>query len=117
MIFGSLHLIDLAVVAAYLITVVIIGQRAAAGTRTEEGFFLANRRLGKVYQFFLTFGNATEPQGAVGTASLVFQRGVTGVWFTFQTVFMNPWFWFMNTWFRRVRLVTVAELFEDRFGS
>ena len=63
------------------------------------------------------FGNATEPQGAVSTASLVFQRGVTGVWFSFQTVFMNPYFWFMNTWFRRVRLVTAADLFEDRFGS
>jgi Na+/proline symporter len=47
----------------------------------------------------------------------VFQRGVTGVWFSFQTVFMNPYFWFMNTWFRRVRLVTAADLFEDRFGS
>lgn len=117
MIFGSLHLVDIAVVVAYLAAVIFIGKRAAGGTGSEEGFFLAGRKLGKVYQFFLTFGNATEPQGAVGTASLVFQRGVTGVWFTFQTVFMNPWFWFMNTWFRRVRLVTVAELFEDRFGS
>jgi solute:Na+ symporter, SSS family len=32
-------------------------------------------------------------------------------------LFMNPYYWFMNAWFRRVRLVTTAELFEDRFGS
>jgi len=57
------------------------------------------------------------PGGAVSTASLVFQRGVAGVWFSFQTVFMNPYFWFMNVWFRRVRLMTSADLFEDRFGS
>ncbi len=116
-IFGSLHLVDLLVIIAYLAAVVYIGKRAAKGTGSEEGFFLAGRSLGKLYQFFLNFGNATEPQGAVSTASLVFQRGVTGVWFSFQTVFMNPYFWFMNTWFRRVRLVTAADLFEDRFGS
>lgn len=114
---NGIHVIDLLVILAYLATVVIIGKRASKAASSEEGYFLAGRKLGKVYQFFLTFGNSTEPQGAVSTASLVFQRGVTGVWFSFQTVFMNPYFWFMNTWFRRCRLVTVAELFEDRFGS
>ncbi len=113
----GVHPIDLLVVLAYLVAVVFIGHRASKAVATEEGFFLAGRKLGKFYQFFLMFGNATEPQGAVSTASLVFQRGVTGVWFAFQTVFMNPYFWFMNTWFRRVRLVTVADLFEDRLGS
>ena len=112
-----LHPLDLGIVAGYLVLVIVIGQRAAKATASEEGFFLAGRKLGKAYQFFLMFGNATEPQGAVSTASLVFQRGVTGVWFAFQTVFMNPYFWFMNTWFRRVRLITVADLFEDRLGS
>ncbi len=117
MIFGSLHIVDVLVIIAYLCAVVYLGKRASGGTGSEEGFFLAGRKLGKLYQFFLNFGNATEPQGAVSTASLVFQRGVTGVWFSFQTVFMNPYFWFMNTWFRRVRLVTAGDLFEDRFGS
>src|ERR1051325_499277 len=30
---------------------------------------------------------------------------------------MNPYFWFMNVWFRRVRLTTLSDLFEDRFAS
>ena len=68
--FGSLHLVDLAVVVAYLAAVLYIGKRAASNTGSEEGFFLAGRKLGKAYQFFLTFGNATEPEGAVSTASL-----------------------------------------------
>lgn len=114
---GSLHVIDLAIIAAYLIAVIGIGLRAAKATASEDGFFLAGRKLGKLYQFFLNFGNATEPQGAVSTASLVFQQGATGSWLSFQTVFMNPYFWFMNVWFRRVRLTTLAELFEDRYAS
>jgi SSS family solute:Na+ symporter len=114
---GSLHPVDVAVVLLYLAAVVWIGRRAAAGTNSEEGFFLAGRKLGKLYQFFLNFGNATEPQGAVSTASFVYQQGAPGAWLSFQTVFMNPYFWFMNVWFRRVRLTTVSDLFEDRYAS
>jgi solute:Na+ symporter, SSS family len=114
---GPFHVLDVAVILTYLGAVLWFGWRSSHQSASEEGFFLAGRKLGKLYQFFLSFGNATEPQGAVSTASLVLQRGVTGVWFSFQTVFMNPYFWFMNTWFRRVRLVTLADMFEDRLGS
>ncbi len=114
---GSLHIVDIAIVIAYLVAVVYIGKRAASGNNSEDSFFLAGRKLGKLYQFFLNFGNATEPSGAVSTASFVYQQGAPGSWLSFQTVFMNPYFWFMNVWFRRVRLTTVSDLFEDRFGS
>jgi len=114
---GSLHPLDIFVVVAYLVAVVWIGRRAAGATQNEDGFFLAGRKLGKLYQFFLNFGNATEPQGAVSTASFVYQQGAPGAWLSFQTVFMNPYFWFMNVWFRRVRLTTVSDLFEDRYAS
>ncbi len=117
MYFGSLHVLDLLIVLAYLAAVVWIGRRASAAVKNEEGFFLAGRKLGKLYQFFLNFGNATEPQGAVSTASFVYQQGASGSWLSFQTVFMNPYFWFMNVWFRRVRLTTLSDLFEDRYAS
>ncbi|OIQ94997.1 sodium/proline symporter [mine drainage metagenome] len=114
---GSLSILDIAIVVAYLGAVLYIGKRAAAGNNSEDGFFLAGRKLGKLYQFFLNFGNATEPSGAVSTASFVYQQGASGSWLSFQTVFMNPYFWFMNVWFRRARLTTVSDLFEDRFAS
>jgi Na+/proline symporter len=114
---GSLHIFDIAIVVAYLVAVVYIGKRAGSGNNSEDGFFLAGRKLGKLYQFFLNFGNATEPSGAVSTASFVYQQGAPGSWLSFQTVFMNPYFWFMSVWFRRARLTTVSDLFEDRFAS
>ncbi|MEO7412360.1 MAG: hypothetical protein ABIZ81_03300 [Opitutaceae bacterium] len=116
-VFGSLHLLDLLIILGYLVAVVVIGKFASKASGNEEGFFLAGRKLGKLYQFFLNFGNATEPQGAVSTASFVYQQGAPGSWLSFQTVFMNPYFWFMNVWFRRVRLTTLSDLFEDRFAS
>ncbi len=114
---GSLHLLDLLIILGYLAVIIYVGRRARAAAGSEEGFFLAGRKLGKAYQFFLNFGNATDANGAVSTASLVYQKGASGVWLSLQTLFMNPYYWFMNAWFRRVRLVTVADLFEDRFGS
>ncbi len=115
---GNVHVIDLLIVLGYLVVVTYLGHRASVqGSQSEEGFFLAGRKLGKLYQFFLNFGNATDANGAVSTASLVYKQGASGVWHALQTLFMNPYYWFMNLWFRRVRLVTVADLFEDRFGS
>ncbi len=114
---GNLHVLDLLVIAAYLAIVIYVGRRASRAAQSQEDFFLAGRKLGSLYQFFLNFGNATDANGAVSTSSLVYQKGASGVWLTLQTLFMNPYYWFMNAWFRRVRLVTVADLFEDRFGS
>lgn len=113
----GIHVLDLLVVALYLAAIIYIGRRAKSSAKTEDGYFLAGRKLGKLYQIFLNFGNATEPQGAVTTASFVYQRGASGAWYSFQTIFMNPYYWFMNVWFRRVRLTTMGDLFEDRFGS
>jgi solute:Na+ symporter, SSS family len=113
----GIHVVDLLVVVLYLLAIIYIGRRAKSSAKSEEGYFLAGRKLGKLYQIFLNFGNATEPQGAVTTASFVYQRGASGAWYSFQTVFMNPYYWFMNVWFRRVRLTTMGDLFEDRFGS
>lgn len=114
---SGIHPLDLLAIVAYLAVVIYLGKRASHHSSNEEGYFLAGRKLGKAYQFFLNFGNATDANGAVSTASLVYQKGVSGVWLSLQTLFMNPYYWFMNMWFRRVRLVTVADLFEDRFGT
>lgn len=112
-----MHPLDYIILAAYLLLILGLGWRAASANRTEEGYYLAGRKLGKWYQIFFNFGNATEPQGAVSTASFVYERGASGVWYSFQTVFMNPYYWFMNVWFRRARVLTVADMFLERFGS
>ncbi len=115
---SGIHPLDVAVILAYLFLVLFIGHRTARGNnKSQEDYFLAGRKLGKVYQFFLNFGNSTDANGAVSAASVVYQQGVSGIWLGFQLIFLNPYYWFMNMWFRRVRLVTMADLFEDRLDS
>ena len=112
-----MHPLDIAIVAAYLGIVLLLGRRGASGARSEEAFFLAERKFGKLYQFFFNFGNTTEANTAVSTVSLVYSEGASGAWLPLQMIFLNPYYWFMNVWFRRVRLMTTAEIFEERLGS
>ncbi|MDR0902348.1 MAG: hypothetical protein LBM92_06230, partial [Opitutaceae bacterium] len=60
----GLHWIDAAILITYVAGVLAIGQWLSRGVRGEKDFFLAGRSLGKWFQFFLNFGNMTDPSGA-----------------------------------------------------
>ena len=116
--FFGLSWIDALIVAVYVVAVLLIGQYLASKVRGEADFFLAGRKLGRWFQFFLNFGNmAGDPSTAALTAASVYSQGVGGVWLGLIQLFTTPYYWFMNPWFRRVRLTTIADLFEDRFGK
>src|SRR5688500_11742977 len=115
--FLGLHWIDVLILVAYIIAVLIIGKIFSHGVKGEKDFFLGGRSLGRWLQFFLSFGNMTDPGQATTTSSSVYRQGAGGAWLALITLFLTPYYWFMNVWFRRVRLTTMADLFEDRFGS
>ena len=112
----GLHWIDSLILIAYVITVLVIGQAHSGNVKGENDFFLGGRSLGKWFQFFLSFGNMTDPGQATTTASSVYRQGAGGAWLALITLFLTPYYWFTNVWFRRVRLTTMADLFHDRFG-
>jgi Na+/proline symporter len=113
----GLHLVDVAILLAYIVVVLWIGQRFSHGVKNDKDFFLGGRSLGRWLQFFLSFGNMTDPGQATTTASSVYRQGAGGAWLALITLFLTPYYWFMNVWFRRARLTTMADLFADRFGS
>jgi len=115
MLFG-LHPLDAAILLAYILILLAIGQYMSRRTKTEDDFFLGGRKLGKWFQFFLNFGNMTDPSTAPAAASSVYRQGIGGIWLLLIPLFLTPYYWFMNIWFRRVRLTTMADLFADRFG-
>lgn len=117
MIVLGFHLLDLLIILIYLFTILFIGKRVSRKIHSEEDFFLAGRSLNKFLQFFLNLGTLTDANSAIRTASFTFNKGVGGVWLMLSMVFTGPYYWFMAGWFRRLRLVTMAELFQDRFRS
>src|SRR5215213_6241667 len=114
--FLGLHWIDVVILVTYIIAVLVIGKVFSHGVKGEKDFFLGGRSLGRWFQFFLSFGNMTDPGQATTTSSSVYRQGAGGAWLALITLFLTPYYWFTNVWFRRVRLTTTAELFEDRFG-
>ncbi len=113
----GLHWIDVTILLVYIIAVLVIGKIFSHGVKGEKDFFLGGRSLGKWLQFFLSFGNMTDPGQAATTASSVYRQGAGGAWLALITLFLTPYYWFMSVWFRRVRLTTMADLFQERFGS
>ena len=115
--FLGLHWIDGLIIVAYVLVVLTIGKLLSHGVKGQSDFFLGGRSLGKWFQFFLSFGSMADPGQATTTSSSVYRQGAGGAWLALITLFLTPYYWFLNVWFRRVRLTTTADLFEDRFGQ
>jgi SSS family solute:Na+ symporter len=114
----GLNVIDLAIIFLFLILILAIGIWSGRSVKKQSDFYLGGRKLGGVLQFFLQFGNATDTTGAPTIATSVYRLGVGGAWLGgFQTLFITPFFWFTQPWWRRARLTTMADLFVDRFNS
>lgn len=116
MIYG-LHIIDVFVIAAYIIIILWIGKRVASRVKDTDDFFLAGRKLGKFYQFFMNFGCSTNADQAVAVSREVYRQGIGGMWIQFLVLFLTPFYWFTTLFFRRVRLVTIGDYYTERFQS
>ncbi len=117
MLFWGLHALDLSLIVLYLAVVLYLGIRAAGRTSNLDDFFLAGRKLGKVYQFFLNFGCSTHADQAVAVSREVYRQGIGGMWIQSLVLFLTPFYWFTVLLFRRVRLTTVGDYFAERFNS
>jgi len=113
----GIHIIDVVIVCVYLAAMLAIGRHLASKVSGQGDFYLAGRKLSPLMSFFLNFGNMTDANTAATTSSAVYREGAGGVWLSMQLLLVTPYYWFMNMWFRRVRLVTMGDLFEERFGS
>jgi len=115
-IFG-LHWLDVIVIAAYVVVILWLGMRAAKKIESTEDFFISGRKLGKFYQLFLNFGSATDANQAAAVSREIYRRGIGGMWIQYLVLFLTPFYWFTTMLYRRVRLVTLGDLFTERFQS
>jgi SSS family solute:Na+ symporter len=115
-IFG-LHWLDFTIVVVFVLTVLWLGRMAGRRTKSTEDFYVAGRRLGKVYQFFLNLGTSTNADQAIVVSREVYRQGIGGMWIQYLVLFLTPFYWFTTGFFRRVRLVTIGDFFEERFKS
>jgi SSS family solute:Na+ symporter len=113
----GLHGLDVFIILAYFIGMLGLGQWAARRTKSEGDFYLAGRKLGKFYQFFLNFGASTNADQAVAVTREIYRQGIGGMWIQYLVLFLTPFYWFTTAFMRRSRLVTLGDYYEERFES
>lgn len=109
---------DLAVMGGFVMVLVYIGIRASKHIHNQEDFFLAGRRFGKLVTTFTNFGQATSSEHATWMVAGVMKNGAPGIVFAIgQGLMLMPIYWFTNRWWRRLRTLTLADFFAERYGS
>ncbi len=113
----GLHVVDVGIILFYVALILWIGKRAGEKTKNTGDFFLAGRKLGKFYQFFLNFGCSTNADQAVAVSREIYRTGIGGMWIQYLVLFLTPFYWFSVFFFRRIRLTTIGDYFTERFNS
>ncbi len=113
----GLHILDVAILGVYVVVILWIGYWVGRRLKDQTDFYLAGRKLGKLYQFFLNFGHSTDANQAVGVSREIYRQGLGGMWIQYLVLFLTPFYWFTTALFRRARLITTGDLLDERFDS
>jgi len=113
----GLGILDLVVIGFYFALVIVIGVRASLKIKNQEDYLLGGRKFGKLIQTFASFGQATSADGPVGVATTTFHNGAAGIWSSLIMVFSTPLYWITSPWQRRMRILTMGDFYEERYGS
>jgi solute:Na+ symporter, SSS family len=113
----GLNPLDAGIILVYFAVILWLGKRAHRLTKNTGDFFIAGRRLGRFYQFFLSLGQATSSEQAVAVAREVYRQGIGGMWIQYLVLFLTPFYWFTTAFYRRVRQMTLGDYYTERFRS
>jgi SSS family solute:Na+ symporter len=113
----GMHSLDALLIIVYFIGILWIAFRISRRITGTKEYFLAGRRMGRFYQFFLNFGASTDASQAAAVSREIYRQGIAGMWIQYIVLFLTPFYWFTALLFRRVRLTTTGDFFEERFNS
>ena len=116
--FWGLSLLDIGIIFFYFVLIIVIAIRTSRRINNREDYFMGGRRFGKLIQTFAAFGQATSVENVTTTSTMVNSNGASGIWAMLAGGLINlPVFWMTSIWYRRLRLLTMGDFFEERYGS
>jgi len=113
---GSLHIADIAVLVAYMVIIIAIGAWTSIKIKSSGDFFMP-RKFGKIMMTMFSFGTGTHSDQAVYVASKTYTNGLSGIWYEWLWLFATPFYWLIAPVMRRLRAITTADVFENRYNS
>ncbi|OFX15188.1 MAG: hypothetical protein A2Z18_03925 [Armatimonadetes bacterium RBG_16_58_9] len=109
-------IIDIIVVLVYLIGIAILGLYQSRKIKGSGDYFAGGRKFSKFLMIMHSLGTGTSAEDPVAVTGAAFQKGFSGVWYTFIYLFVTPFYWIIAPFFRRSRYLTTTDFFESRFG-
>ncbi|MFC1650605.1 sodium:solute symporter [Candidatus Latescibacterota bacterium] len=113
----GLTILDIAVIIVYFAVMIGIGLWSMRRIKNQEDYFLGGRTFGKIIQTFASFGQSTTADNSVGAVTTTFTNGIAGIWSSLLYLPSTPVYWMISPWMRRLRLLTLGDFFEERYGS
>ncbi len=104
------------VLLVYLVAMLALGWWSRRRAASQSGYLMGDRRFGVPMMVMHAFGAGTNPGDAAGVISGSVQTGASGVWVSWLWMFGTPFYWLIAPLVRRMRCLTLADYFEERFG-
>jgi Na+/proline symporter len=109
--------LDIAVIVAYLLLTLGIGLYQALKIRTSGDYYAGGRKFNKFYLMMHALGTASHADEPVSVIGGAFQKGLSGIWYTYLHLPLTPIFWLLAPYIRRTRFVTTADFFRYRYDE
>ena len=104
------------ILVLYFAGMLLLGWWAKKGVHDQEGYLLGNRKFGVWMMIMHAFGAGTNPTDSSGCVSGSVAGGASGIWVSWLWMFGTPFYWLIAPITRRMRCLTMADYFEERFG-
>jgi len=109
--------LDYAVLAAYFVSMIVIGVVCMRWVKRQEDYFMGGRSFGKLLQTFAAFGSGTGANDPIQVGRTTWTSGLSGIWSVLLFLFVTPFYWIVSVWYRRMRHVTLGDWFVERYES
>src|SRR5205085_2552695 len=83
--------------------------------RTSGDYYAGGRRFNKFYLMMHALGTASHADEPVSVIGGAYQKGLSGIWFTYLYLPLTPIFWLLAPYIRRTRFLTTADFFHARY--
>ena len=115
--FLGLHYAIWLVLVLYFAGMLVMGWFCKRGIKNPESYLLGNRKFGVWMMVMHAFGAGTNPSDTTGTISNTVSAGASGIWVSWMWMFGTPFYWIIAPVVRRMRCLTMADYFRERFSN
>src|SRR3954464_2020939 len=109
--------IDIAIILVYLLLTLGVGVYQARKIKSSGDYYAGGRKFNKFYLMMHALGTASHADEPVSVIGGAYEKGLSGIWYTYLYLPLTPIFWLIAPYVRRTRFLTMADFFRARYDQ